>query len=190
MHGEATMSEMHMAYGTRDPNDSKLFVKFELFPVINQDKSAVEGRPIYEDAEYITIIVPGDKESVVHRKLWAKDLERFPAQYQAFKNGASQQISGTPLEHWPVIGKGQVMELQFFNVRTVEDLANLADAHAHKFMGINKLRKQAQDWLAAAKDAAHITKMNDELEKRDSKIAAQADMLEKLTERLKALEEA
>jgi hypothetical protein len=189
MRGEATMSDMHMVYGTQDPNDRKLLVKFELFPEIDQAASVEEGRPIYRDVDYVTIMVPGDKESVVHRKVWAKDLDRFPAQYQAYKNGQSQEaVSGTPLSMWPVVTKAQVLELGYFHVKTVEHLAELADAHAHKFMGINKLRQQARDWLAASKDTAHITKMNEELEKRDSQISALVEQNKKLNERLEALE--
>jgi hypothetical protein len=186
---EADYSLTAMAFGKSSPDDARLMVRFELFPQINAGESESQGRPIYEDVDYITIIVPGDKDSIVHRKVWSQDMQRFPQQWAAYKSNQSQEAAdGTPLSAWPPIAKSQILELAFFNVKTVDQLANLADAHAHKFAGINKLRNLAREWLAQAKDAAHITKIQAELAQRDSQIEVNARTISDLGARLAAME--
>lgn len=182
---EATMGEMALADyagGNRQAGngDERLRVQFSTFPQINEDKSAQEGRPIFDEKEYITIMVPGERD-VVHRAVWAKDLQRFPLQYQAFKNKQNQDTaSGTPLKMVTWLTPGQVKELEFFNCHTVEQLANMADSAASKFMAIQRLKTLAKDYLKAAKEAAPLTAMRDELDKRDSQIAALQNQMAEL----------
>lgn len=186
---EADLGLTYQAFGRENPEDSKLLVRFSIEPHPDAEASIREGRPIFKDREYITIIVPGDKDSVVIRPVWSKDLQRFPRQYQAFKANLDQSTSdGTPLAQWPPISKSQVLELNYFNVKTVEQLANLADGHAQKFAGIQSIRKLARDWLAAAKDTAHLTQMQAELEKRDSQIAVNNRTIADMASRLDAME--
>ena len=54
-----------MADQPRYAMDSKLYVKFYTRPVMHGFKSNEAGRPIYEDKEYIQIIVPGDSKTTV-----------------------------------------------------------------------------------------------------------------------------
>jgi hypothetical protein len=65
-----------------------------------------------------------------------------------------------------------VEEFAFFNVRTVENLAEMNDGVLQKFMGGQALRQRARDFLAAAKDAAPLSQLRAELEKRDAEIEA------------------
>lgn len=186
---EADYGLTSMAFGTQDPNDAKLLVKFHLEPHQDQEESEKQGRPIFKNREYITIIVPGDKDSIVTRPVWDQDLQRFAQQYARFKQGLNQEIgSGTPLSQWPPVTKSQVLELNFFNVHTVEQLADLADNHAQKFAGINQLRSLARAWIAKAKDSSQLTAMQAELEKRDNKIEVQNRTITDLSTRLEAME--
>ena len=170
---EATMEMTGMAMDQNTnqfKGDENLRVQFNLYPHFNQEKTNKEGRPIFDDAEYITIMVPGQTD-IVHRKAWRLDFERFPRQYAAFKNNLDQDAaSGTPLKILPWLTGGQVKELEFFNVRTVEQLANMADSTAQKFMGLQQLKTRAKDFLVAAKEAAPLTAIRAELDERDSKI--------------------
>lgn len=154
----------------RQNPDDRLNVKFSMMPVEDEVASANEGRPIYKEKLFVTIIVPGERDVVI-RQAWQKDFDRFPRQYAAFKNGQNQDaVSGTPLKIVPWLSQTQVKELEFFNCHTVEQLAGLADTHAHKFQQINKLRTLARDFLQAAKEAAPLTAMRAELDKRDNEI--------------------
>jgi hypothetical protein len=176
--------------GNRATPDTRLRVQFGLFPQVDQDASDKEGRPIYKDVEYITIMVPGERD-IVHRAAWKRDYERFPLQYAAFKNAQNQDAaSGTPLKLVPWLTLGQVKELEHFNCFTIEQLASMPDSSAQKFMQINKLKQLAKDYLQAAKEAAPLTAMRAEMDKKDDQINSLskqvADLAKQVEESLKA----
>ncbi len=166
---EVTQSAMG-DQSNRFQGDEKLFVKFYTHPQMNQKKSTSAGRPIYEDTAYVTIMVPGDKTSIVTRPARQQDKDRFAKQFSAFTNNEGEHVEGTPLEAWPGITRSQVEEMRFFNIRTVEQLATLSDAHTGKFMGMNTMKTRAQAFLDAAKGNAANEKMVAELESRDNEI--------------------
>lgn len=176
MLSEADFGMTQMAFEESNRNgfdqDSKLFVSFSMRPHPNKAKSEKEGRPIYEQREYITIMVPGDKTNVVCRPVQELDRRRFHAKYAAFKAGNQDVVTGTPLDTVPWITREQVEELKYFNVRTLENLADLADVHAQKFMGINSLRQRARDAIALAKEQAPALRLTQELRDRDTRIEA------------------
>ncbi len=160
--------------------DAHLRVTFGFFPQIDQAASDAEGRPIYKDVEYITIMVPGERD-IVHRAAWRLDYERFPVQYAAFKNQQNQDhAGGTPLKVVPWLTLGQVKELEHFNCYTLEQLANMPDSAAQKFMQINKLKQLAKDHVQAAKEAAPLTAMRAEMDAKDSRIAALENQMKEI----------
>lgn len=168
--------------------DKRLRVHFGYFPQINQAKSTAEGRPIYDEVVYVTIMVPGERD-VVHRPAWEKDYGRFPMQHQAFLNKKDQDASsGTPLKMVSWLSPAQVKELEFFNCYTLEQLANLADSAASKFMGIQALKKNAKDFITAAKEAAPLLTIRAEIEKKDEELAAANNALADQGRRIAALE--
>lgn len=175
--------------GRVDEADKRLRVNFSLFPQMNQAKSTAEGRPMYDEILYVTIMVPGERD-VVHRPAWEKDYSRFPMQYSAFLNKKDQDAtSGTPLKLLTWLTSGQVKELEFFNCYTVEQLANLNDSSATKFMGIQALKRRANDYLTASKEAAPLLIIRAEIDKKDQELAASAQALAEQGARIKALEE-
>jgi hypothetical protein len=173
--------------------DAKLLVAFDVFPVLNEELSTKEARPVYDDKDYISIMVPGDQANVIHRPIWVdpmnpnSDSERFSRQYEHWKAHRQNLVTGTPLESVTWLTKSQVKELAYFNCRTVEQLAAMGDGTGQKFMGIVKLQKRAQDFLAAAAGAAPAEALRAELEKRDIELDTlkkalkeQGDVLERL----------
>lgn len=174
MLGEADFGMTQMAFEESNRNgfdqDSKLFVSFSMRPHPDKAKTAKEGRPIYAPREYVTIMVPGDKTNVVCRPAQDLDRRRFHTKYAAFKAGNQDVVTGTPLDTVAWITREQVEELKYFNVRTLEHLADLADVHAQKFMGINSLRQRARDAIALAKEQAPALRLTQELRERDTRI--------------------
>lgn len=150
--------------------DSRLIVRFYVGSEEDREASDKEGRPIHKPVERIRILIPGERD-YVDRHAWEGDKRRFPKHYEEFKSNKDVVESGTPLSAWPGIATPQIAELAHFNVKTVEQLAAMADAAAQKFMGINALRQRARDFLEAARGAAPLTAMRAELETRDSEIA-------------------
>jgi len=157
--------------------DSRLHVTFSRMPVQNSIKSAEAGRPIYDEADYITTRIPGDKYFVAVEKVTESHKRRFPNQWLAYQQGISQATSGTPLEVWPQITVSMVATLKASGVTTVEQLAEMSDANGQAVMGYHDLKRKAQAFLEAAKGEAVNNKMAAELSKRDDEIAAlQAQM--------------
>jgi hypothetical protein len=139
--------------------DVGLAVKFYLAPLQNQKKSKEEGRPIFEDKEFIKIMIPGSKSNVIDRVVRQTDFDRFPEHYRRFKARTEQNlVEGTRLEEWPGITRGQCEELKFFNVFTVEQLATLAASSAGNIMGIQTLKTKASAYLDSSKDNATAEK--------------------------------
>lgn len=185
---EASFEMTHAAFSQKS-DDEKLLVQFSLEPHPDSVASEQEGRPIFRETEYILIVVPGDKDSVVHRPVMEMDKRRFPRQYQAFKNNQSQDaVVGTPLRNMTWLTPALVKELEYFNCKTVEQLANMPDSHTIKFMALNKLKQLAKDYLQAAKETAPLTSMRAELDTKSNELIAAQQQIQELAKRLEALE--
>lgn len=173
-----------------DPSaaSERVFVSFGLHPRQNEQASLEAGRPIYDDVEYVQIIVPGDKNNVVHRPVQEADKRRFAAQYRAWRSGQHEaQSSGTPLSAWPGVTRAQVEELAYFHVRTVEQLAELSDGNAQNIGPVLQLRQRARDFIAAARGAAPLEQLRaqngelrTEVESLKRQLKEQAEALERL----------
>lgn len=172
--------------GKQYSDDDKLMVRFEVRAVKHEFKSNEAGRPIFYDAEYIQIIVPGSREISVF-PMDDSYKRRFKARYDKWKTDHEEmKIEGTLLSELTWMGKSQIAELNFANIHTVEQLANMADVDAKNFMGNFQLRERAKKYLEQAAGAAPMLKMQAELEKRDNHI----EVLErKVAELSKSFEE-
>ncbi len=168
--------------------DNSLSVRFYMGKKLDEAKTAEEGRPIYKQREHVIILVPGDKLSKVDRPVMHSDKIRFPVQYARFKNNVEQEITGTPLAAWPSCTEAQRAELEHFNIRTVEQLANMPDANAQGMMGIITLKNAAKKFIEQARDNAATEKLNKALAERDARMAELLAKLEDATDRIKDLE--
>ena len=189
MEADFGMTQQAMREHDRHRGDENLYVQFFMHPLQDKTKTLEEGRPIFIDTEYVRIMVPGDKGNVIMREVRDDDRSRFPKQYQAFKNDEAEIVEGTPLDKWNFVSAAQVEELKYFGIRTVENLANVTDTNAQKFMGINMLRERAREYIEATASDAPIAQLQSEVAARDATIEEQATLLADLTKRLEALEE-
>lgn len=180
-------------FESRDAGDKQVYVKFYIKPVKNDSKSDLEGRPIYDDREYVEIRVPGDQNNVVQRPVGQMDKDRFPRAYRQFKEGVEEQMTGTPLSEMPWITRSQVEELGHLRIRSVEMLADLNDGVCTKYPGTFKLKQTAQRYLEHAKQhapLAHFQSQLDELknarEADQQTIADQSEVIRQLQAQLAA----
>lgn len=164
----------------RYAEDSKLFVTFFKHPREDKAASLKEGRPIYQEVDYVRIMVPGDKDSVVVRPARLLDKQRFAKQFAAYEQGEKEYQEGMPLKAWPMVTRGQVEELKYFGIHTVEQLADLADIHVQKFMGMGTLKEQAKAYIQQAKENAPLVQLNAAVEAKDAEIAALNEAVEDL----------
>lgn len=178
-----------MYAGTQASDDDKrLFVQFTMEPRLDKVATALaaDGLNKYKNVEFVTIRIPGDKTVSIHRPVTPSDKVRFPLQYAAFRNlSTGEQIVGTPLALWPGCKPAQAKELEYFNIKTVEQLVAMPDsAGGSSMMGIQALRNAARAFLERAKQDAPIVKMQEELSQRDKTIEGLKAQLEDQGKRL------
>lgn len=161
-------------------------IRFFKQSVQNVEKSAAEGRPIYDAVDYIEIRVPGDKSNIVSRAVRESDKREYAAQYAAWKMGDKEQMTGTPLAMWPPIAQEQVLELAHFGVKSVEQLAATSDGNLANIGPFRTLREQAKAWLEAARGHAPVAGLIAEKERMAEEMAA---MRQQLADMGKALDE-
>lgn len=179
---EADLGVTEMAFaGNQGIGDETLLVRFFYHPRKDKTKSREAGRDIFVDAEYIEIMQPGNKDSVVRRPVSDIERQRFPQHYAKFKARAADrdQIVGTRLSEWPGVSASQVRELEYINVHTVEQLAAMADSNAQGIMGVNLLKEKAKAYLDAS-----------ETQKSAEELRTLRDENQKLTERLDKMQAA
>lgn len=169
----------------RDPNAPKspAIPQFFTEAVKLEWKSQQEGRPIFEDREFVRILIPGDRRSMAVEPVRDEHRRRWPREYEAFKIGLEPPQEGTPLGEWPVslMTPARVQELAYFNIKSVEQLAGVNDAQLQSLgMGARELRERAKTWLEVARTGAAP------LERLIAKTEDQAREIERLTRELMA----
>lgn len=153
-------------------------------------KSEQAGHPVFEDADFIEISIPGDMSNQIVREVTENDIKQYAAKYAEYKQGLIPSVDGTPLEAWPRLTKAQVANYKALNFVTVEQIAEMSDAACSKVgMGSMPDRTAAQAYLALAKDTALAQKQAIELERREQQIADLQDQIKDLAVRLESKEE-
>ena len=167
-------------------DDRKLHVRFFMEPVEQTARSVIEGRRIFEDTEYIEIMVPGDKQTIIKRQVFPMDRQRFPQQYARFKQGLADQTVGTPLSELTFIPASKVKEYEFFGIKTVEQLAGAADGGqcGQQMMGFQSDKQKANSFLEVAKGAAPVNELRAKIDQRDAQIDAMQKQLEEMSKQM------
>jgi hypothetical protein len=176
--------------GVKDP-DGALTVRFFTQPIKNEFKSTVEQRPIFEDVDMISIIVPGSIQNDVVAAVREEHKMRFPRQWAHFQNktaGDAREI-GTPLSQWPRLTLAQVEELRALKFFTVESVAHASDqriATIGMLAGISHFafREAAQRFLRVANDNAALQKAEEQAKATEEKLNAEKSAREAMEVKL------
>lgn len=165
--------------------DSRLAVRFESKPRKNEFLSQQEGRPIFEDIDYITIYVPGDSTLTVVAEVREDHKARFPLQWAHYQNKHADDPRniGTPISQWPMVTPAMAEELRAMKFFTVESIARASDAQLGNLgmkAGMNPLvfRTRAQNYLKVAQDESFLHKQDEEitrLREENASIKAETD---------------
>ena len=174
------------------PNKHGLYCEFYLEAVPDSKATLEAGHPKFKEVDYIMIMVPGDKGSIVRRPIRTgqhpeHDNNRFHNEYVAYKQNVKAPMEGLPLSEWPQVTKSQVLELNHFGIKTVEHLAELTDTNAQKFMGVFDLRNKARTYIEASKTDAPFQKLHAEIEVRNEQIGELMAAVEAMKEELAEL---
>lgn len=129
-------------------------------------------------SQFIRIMIPGDKNTIIDRPVQEWDKRRFSQRWLAYqlKNGESNVI-GIPLLEWHTakpedFTEGQMQEYQALGFRTVEQIATASDGQLQKIgMGGVGTRERARIFLANRNAAASTGEM-DELKRQIAELSA------------------
>jgi hypothetical protein len=161
------LNSYHVSHG----EDKNLHVEFRTEPVYQGFESERQGRPIYKETPYIHIDFPGDRTKTIDRPVdmdgagdRPSDPDRFPRQWESFKNKQEQVQDGFSITEWPPLSRSQALELKGAKIHTVEQLAALPDA-ALVGLGWRELREKAKFFLDSSKEntASSLIKENEDL---------------------------
>ena len=164
------------------PSDDRLIVGFYKKSIQNAAKSREEGKPVYQDQDFVKIQHPGETLNIVDRPARPDDAQRWPRQWHQFINSVEQKPDGIPIDllfpDKPTISR----TLRGYNIHTVEQLANLSSE------GISRVGLGCQEWVNAAaryveraeKGVSHH-KFEAALAEKDTQIRAMQRQLADLT---------
>jgi hypothetical protein len=142
--------------------DAGVHARFYTVAVHNEDKSATEGRPIYDEKDWIEIIASGNANNIIRRKASDEDKQRFHRQYTIFERDRSltgEQLTGTPLAEVSWVTKSQVAEMAYMRIHTLEQLAVVDDNTCSRFAGLYDMKRKAKAAMEAAQKSAPMTEM-------------------------------
>ena len=173
--------------------DRKLYVEFrkEWSAHPNQEKSAKEGRPVFDEVEYVKVTSPGDRNNIVDHPVTDYDRARFRALYKQWRDGqkTGEGMQGTPVEKWPELTRADAEGLRYLHIYTVEQLVSLDDNVLGKHPGLRSMQTKARQWLDVATRTAAASQLRRDKEAAEASQAAMKAQLEEANRRLAALEE-
>ena len=165
--------------------DSRLAVKFYKRPVELKNESIAQGRPIFQEFDFIKILVPGDALTEIDTYVTEAHKTRFPIQWANYMNrqGSEESYSGTPITEWPQVSASQAEELKGIKFHTVESIAHCSDQQLQKIgmiagMSPHNFRERAKTFLNLAQESADVSKREEELaqlREENAKIKAETD---------------
>lgn len=171
--------------------DDRLMVIFYRDVLQDETESVAQGRPIFRDVDFVRIHIPGDPTSIVVRPASDADKRRFAMQWARYLQGKKdeEQISGTPLKEWPLVTRAQVEELRYFQIMTVEHLADVSDGVKAKMPGLTRLAQQAKIWLERTNATAAAAQHQQTIENQANRIAVLERAVQALTAEKEKLSE-
>lgn len=153
---------------------SGVYPQFILDQVQDNVASEREGRPIFREVERVEIVIPGGASLTKHvANVTDEHRQRWPKEYEAFKQGHEVSPDGTPLEEWPILKRSQVLELKALGFKTVEHVRDMSDQSIQRIgMGGRMLKERALIFLDDAERIAATTRLSAENDRKDAEIAA------------------
>lgn len=176
----------------------------------NVEASELAGRPIPRIVTMACITPHGSKDCIEKpadewiaeiRKKAAEGMynpehaQMFVRQYDMWKQGEELPREGTPVKTWQGVTKEQATRLHAIGYTTVEDLAQVPDSGLG-IIGLDgrALRDLARAWVKEGKEVGTIAQENakllSQIEDMKKQNDEQRDLMNKMADRLEALEAA
>lgn len=170
----------HNTLNNRHSADAKLYIRFFVEVLMDEERSTKEKKKCFRDVEMITIMVPGNKKEVRTREVREEDKQRFLAQYERFVTTKESVPEGYPIADWNQINSPALKEeLKYMGFLTVEQLANCQESVFAQNAGLRSYSDRAKKWLAIQEERAPIEKLAAEKAEAEERYAAlEAQMAE------------
>lgn len=180
----------NLDFAPRDPaKPNRIIARFSQRPVQNNWRSEKEGRPVYEDREFVELITPGNTKSIPVEEVTDDHKRQFHREYDAWKAGQERPVEGMPLSEWPQVSGSTVLNLNSMHIRTVEELAAVDDGVLQVLgTGARELREKAKAWLASARGEQPLQAAVAEIGHLQESNALLSGQLKDALDRLSALE--
>ncbi|RWG02572.1 hypothetical protein [Mesorhizobium sp.] len=181
-------------------NSNTVNVTFRNHVMPDEQASRTAGRPIFTEMEVCDLSFPAnrqtkatypahDAEPNATRESFANGggvvtyAQLYNKQYLAFKDGAAQPLSGTPLAEAPFLKESKRRELKALGIHTVEQLASLDGTPLKQLgMGGRELKNQAQGYLDAAAGSADVTNLAAQVAALTAQLAEERRLREELVQ--------
>lgn len=163
-------------------DDGALVVQFSKQEIeIFVPEDAPKDTPRTAMKEFITIKIPGNKLTEVHRLVKAEDRVRFAPQYQAFLAGEDFS-SGTPLEAAPFLRKEDIAVLKKLDIFTVEQFAGVSDTNlmAVRIPNAANVRDLARSFLTRGPERAEVEQRQSALERENAELKERLAAIEQM----------
>lgn len=157
---QAVWVDETMDTGSADKGSA--LVTFYTKAVQNPAKSKEQGRPIFDEREFIKIRLSGDNSMVIDKFATDADKEKYPEAWARWQKYQDSRIPGTPIETWSELSEVQIAEFKAINIHTIQQFAALPDSIGQKIMGFNALREKAQAIVNGAQEKAMFAKLKAE----------------------------
>ena len=161
------------------------FAKFYSEQVPDKQKTQALGRPAYRTVDRVEIFIPGDHTTTVSRKVRESDKQRWPRQWEAYRKQQDFVPDGTLLDNWPLLTKGQIEDLKYNPVYTVEQLAEIPDSLLDNLgLGARRMREHAKAFLEASEKGAASMRLVDENERLKNQVSLLTSQISDLASKL------
>ncbi len=181
--------------GARNPDDG-LHAQFYVKTLQNEFETKKQERPIFYEADFIKIHVPGDKNFNLDVPVNDTHKQRFPRQWAIFcnnKKADTEQLIGTPIKEWSLLRPAQAEELRHLGFRTIESIADASDAGLQKIgmvagMQPHEFRERAKRFLNQADHVALVTAEAEKTKAAEERAASAEQAIAELRAQMAALQ--
>jgi len=153
-----------------------LIVSFYPHSVYNAFKSKETGGAVYTDVDYVCINVPGDKSSEIRRKATEDDKKKFPNRWKSYLEDKEECVDGIDIKHWNFPSPAQFSTMRGHKIRTVEQMAAVADSNLIKFGNdARSLRDAAIKYISGSDSSSEIKDLKKEIENLKKQLKGNKD---------------
>lgn len=146
------------------PLDRQLAIKFFKKAVHNKFMSVKEGKQVFQDVDYISIRIPGDKTTEINRKVSEDDKERFSVQWENYQKRLENIQDGTAIEMLPGISPADAENWKSKGFETIEQLTGMSEQN------IQRSVQGTRDIVTRAKKYLDGGKYTEDLERKLAKL--------------------